>query len=936
MTRRVSVSAVVFAVLFWCLGVSAQVPGLISYQGRVAVGGVNFDGSGQFRFAMVNADGTTAYWSNDGSLDLGPGALTASSQPTASIALTVNKGLYAVLLGDTALSHMTAVPATVFGNPDVRLRVWFDDGTHGVQLLSPDQRFGAVGYALTAASAQTVPDGAITAAKVANGAIGSAQLAPGITINGALVGSASTFTGSLAGDVTGTESATVVASVGGSSAANIHTAEAAANAATDASNASTLVKRDASGSFSTGTLTLGGALNLPSTTSAAAGAINQNGVSLLQTAGTGNLFLGLGAGSFGVGGPFPSSYNTGVGDQALSTLLGAMRNTGTGYGALASVNHGTDNTAVGYQALATNGVSYNTAVGSQAIGSGGGSNNTAVGFQALYSGGLDDSVAIGSQALYSSVANRNIAIGSKALYANTGGLENVGIGHQVLTANSMGFANTAVGNTALWKNTTGFENTALGYFALSANITGGDNTALGWGTLSANTTGGSNIAIGKSAGNALTTGSNNIAIGSPGVAGESNTIRIGDGATQTDTYLTGAVHGNGTLPWVVVSGTSQQAASNTGYVLTSAAQVTVTLPASPAVGDIVRVTGAGAGGWKIGQNGSQSISAAGLNSSGFYPRAFNGIWTLVASSADGTKLVAANYSALYTSVDSGSTWNRCQNLAYVGLWSALASSADGSKLVAVVGGGFIYTSTDSGANWTPRASSQNWSAVASSADGTKLIAAVQNGLIYTSTDSGASWTSRGTTDYWNAVASSADGTKLVAAASQIYTSTNSGVTWTSHNAAGGGGGWTTLASSADGSRLVAAGPSNIIVVSADSGITWSTSYNINQNWYSVASSSDGTNLAAVVFGGQIYLSKDSGTTWTAVGSVQNWTAVAMSADARRMVALVRGGQIFTSTAFTGAGVLGYLSGAQFSAIELQYIGNGQFIPLSFTGNITPY
>ena len=45
----------------------AQVPILLNYQGRVAVGTVNFDGPGQFRFALVNPAGTTAYWSNDGS-----------------------------------------------------------------------------------------------------------------------------------------------------------------------------------------------------------------------------------------------------------------------------------------------------------------------------------------------------------------------------------------------------------------------------------------------------------------------------------------------------------------------------------------------------------------------------------------------------------------------------------------------------------------------------------------------------------------------------------------------------------------------------------------------------------------------------------------------------------------------------------------------------
>jgi hypothetical protein len=51
--------------------------------------------------------------------------------------------------------------------------------------------------------------------------------------------------------------ASTVNAVGGSTAANIHQAELLANAATDANTASTIVKRDASGNASLGTLTAG-------------------------------------------------------------------------------------------------------------------------------------------------------------------------------------------------------------------------------------------------------------------------------------------------------------------------------------------------------------------------------------------------------------------------------------------------------------------------------------------------------------------------------------------------------------------------------------------------------------------------------------------------------------------------------------------------------
>ena len=138
----------------------AQVPQIINYQGRVAVGtpAVNFEGSGSFKFALVDGDGTTTYWSNDGTS-------SAGAQPAAAVSLAVTKGLYSVLLGDTSLTNMTALPASAFANADVRLRVWFDDGTNGSQLLSPDQRIAAVGYAMVAGGlvpGATIPTSALT------------------------------------------------------------------------------------------------------------------------------------------------------------------------------------------------------------------------------------------------------------------------------------------------------------------------------------------------------------------------------------------------------------------------------------------------------------------------------------------------------------------------------------------------------------------------------------------------------------------------------------------------------------------------------------------------------------------------------------------------------------------------------------------------------
>ncbi len=99
---------ILFFSIHWLVApLSAQVPQLINYQGRVAVGATNFNGSGQFAFALVNTNGGTTYWSNDGTS-------TAGSQPTSSVTLTVSQGLYSLLLGDTTITNMTAIPASVF------------------------------------------------------------------------------------------------------------------------------------------------------------------------------------------------------------------------------------------------------------------------------------------------------------------------------------------------------------------------------------------------------------------------------------------------------------------------------------------------------------------------------------------------------------------------------------------------------------------------------------------------------------------------------------------------------------------------------------------------------------------------------------------------------------------------------------------------------
>ena len=392
------------------------------------------------------------------------------------------------------------------------------------------------------------------------------------------------------------------------------------------------------------------------------------------------------------------------------------------------------------------------------------------------------------------------------------------------------------------------------------------------------------------------------------------------------------------MSWIAVTAPTLQAQPNTGYIANNDEQpVVVTLPANPAVGDIVSVTGAGVGGWTIAQNSGQAVYTqrlGGAPGANWIAREPNVGWKAIASSADGRKLVALKTTGIYTSSDGGLSWvahpspnGMSQN------WSAVASSADGTKLVAVERNGQIYTSADSGASWTVRESVRDWRSVASSADGDELVAVARGAQIYTSADSGVSWAPQDSVRNWQAVASSADGSMLAAVVSggQIYTSTNNGATWTPRNA---NLTWQAIASSADGNKLVAVTALGQMYTSTDAGLSWTLRMSVAA-WKSVASSADGSKLVAAENGGLLYTSTDGGASWTSGGAPNTiWQGVASSADGSRLVAATPFSALYTSIPSTTLGGNGSISGSNFDSIELQYVGGGMFNVLSHEGSLT--
>jgi hypothetical protein len=120
--------------------------------GVVTAVNVNNAGSGYTSAPSVTIasppDSSTfvTYWSNDGTS-------AAGSEPNAAVNVNVANGLFTVVLGDTTLANMAAIDTSVFCQPNLQLRIWFNDGVHGSAALSPVQNLTSAPYASVATTA---------------------------------------------------------------------------------------------------------------------------------------------------------------------------------------------------------------------------------------------------------------------------------------------------------------------------------------------------------------------------------------------------------------------------------------------------------------------------------------------------------------------------------------------------------------------------------------------------------------------------------------------------------------------------------------------------------------------------------------------------------------------------------------------------------------
>ncbi len=309
------------------------------------------------------------------------------------------------------------------------------------------------------------------------------------------------------------------------------------------------------------------------------------------------------------------------------------------------------------------------------------------------------------------------------------------------------------------------------------------------------------------------------------------------------------------------------------------------------------------------------------NSSGWHTQD----WVKIRTNNDGSVIAGVTAGASQSSVgdlhlsrDFGSSWIYTATSAGV---LALAVSNDGNKVIAARDS-IIYRASYTGSAWSypayrtwssPSGSGinqrcagygPNFNSLAASSDGTKWVAGVRDeSCVYTSTDSGENWsnTNIGGTNWGSAISS--DGTIKMTSNSNGKVYRNSGSGWSQVTGTGlPGTGLSGMACDATCSKMSAYLWDGKIYTSSDSGSNWSAFNSSRQNWVDMAMSSDGSIIAAVT-SSDVYVSTDSGQNWTGQGlSGGGWVSVTISGDGKKIYAASSTGVIKKSAFLTSQSI----------------------------------
>ena len=100
----------------------------LPHQGRVSVNNKPFTGNAEFRFALIDQFQNLVWNHNSG-----------EHEPTTGVQLSVQGGFY---------NYDLNVPNQILNLPHLKLRIWFDDGKHGLFQLGQDQPLPKLPYSV--------------------------------------------------------------------------------------------------------------------------------------------------------------------------------------------------------------------------------------------------------------------------------------------------------------------------------------------------------------------------------------------------------------------------------------------------------------------------------------------------------------------------------------------------------------------------------------------------------------------------------------------------------------------------------------------------------------------------------------------------------------------------------------------------------------------
>ncbi len=338
----------------------------------------------------------------------------------------------------------------------------------------------------------------------------------------------------------------------------------------------------------------------------------------------------------------------------------------------------------------------------------------------------------------------------------------------------------------------------------------------------------------------------------------------------------------GTIPQFIIASSTGSGATTTSFIVdmygnvgvgTSTPQASLDISASSTQ---LRLTNSGA------SAGYASFSRAGSNDSftlsnkmGSYVSSTTetfivdiGTPILTFDTSDNAQVmttVPAN-GQIQVSVDGGVTWNA---VGPTKSWASIAVSSDGLYQSAVTADGLIYTSSDSGSNWTLRdfpvsAFPDTAGDIDMSADGSKQVALIYDSLygnLFYSTDYGVTWAGTGGANFVAQIAMSDNGqTILGIRADYLAVSNNGGSSYSNVYF----GEWSQVNVSSNGAYMTASSlASGAMVQSFNGGVTWSAlASKPTSSPLSYTMSSDGMKQVVMDNVGSIWTSRDRGQTWS--------------------------------------------------------------------------